>query len=297
MNRRLILIYGLVTMLLITTCFSLSPAAPRLQAESVHGVDIASAQLLPVIDSSVILYPAGPSTTASALSTGQVLSRDRFLKAMDNTDRGREVRAFLNGRHIRFSQSAYTSSMAAINWRTFTRRIRCTCYGLGLPDRILSRLPVPHICNSGTSCRISYYTGHQFYPGQGRLNIRTRFSSDGKTPVWRESPCDTNCPIREYAEMCNSGGRQLLLDHLYPISFSVCVRSDNYIEQYYPGPVQVKVGVDTGNIDFILETGGALAGHVYQADGFTPIAGAFVVANLEDGNHDNSDKTSPEGAF
>ena len=54
-----------------------------------------------------------------------------------------------------------------------------------------------------------------------------------------------------------------------------------YNGTYYPNiaePVPVNAPGNTQNINFTLETGGSISGHVYQADGYTPISNLHVYA-------------------
>jgi hypothetical protein len=69
---------------------------------------------------------------------------------------------------------------------------------------------------------------------------------------------------------------------------SVYVKASSYFEGYISewyddaincedaDSVPVVAGNDTPNIDFQLEMGGAISGHVYESDGITPIADALV---------------------
>jgi hypothetical protein len=63
-----------------------------------------------------------------------------------------------------------------------------------------------------------------------------------------------------------------------------CQRADNYETKYYKdvyawgnaASVAVEAETDTADIDFTLGPGGRISGHVYRADGVTPVAGACV---------------------
>jgi hypothetical protein len=85
-------------------------------------------------------------------------------------------------------------------------------------------------------------------------------------------------------------------------------RANGYETKYYNDEYQwdqadlvtVVAGADTGGVDFSLGDGGAISGHVYQADGVTPVSGACV--NLTTSNEDWNQiagwgSTDENGAF
>ena len=74
-------------------------------------------------------------------------------------------------------------------------------------------------------------------------------------------------------------------------SYTVSAMAPNYVTEYYQDtclfssatPVYVTAPNNTPGIDFTLDIGGIISGHVYQVDGVTPIPGASIVANSNSG--------------
>jgi len=87
--------------------------------------------------------------------------------------------------------------------------------------------------------------------------------------------------------------------------YRVRAYAEGYIEEYYDGvydsseatPVSVTMPDDTPNIDFTLDVGGTISGHVYQSDGVTPIEGAWVYADLVDDGYGNGASTASDGSY
>ena len=82
-------------------------------------------------------------------------------------------------------------------------------------------------------------------------------------------------------------------------------RIGGYISEYYNNKrswdqadiVTVVASQTTANIDFALEPGGAISGHVFEQDGVTPIAGAHLAAHGPDGRWNYFADTSPDGSY
>jgi len=128
---------------------------------------------------------------------------------------------------------------------------------------------------------------------------------------------DSTTPIEGawvYANLVDGGyvmGATTAPDGSYTITglvtgqYRVRAYAEEYIWQYYDGvydyseatPVSVTMPDDTPNIDFTLDLGGTISGHVYQSDGTTPIEGAWVYANLVDGGYGMGATTAPDGSY
>ncbi|MFA4837134.1 MAG: carboxypeptidase-like regulatory domain-containing protein, partial [Dehalococcoidia bacterium] len=88
-------------------------------------------------------------------------------------------------------------------------------------------------------------------------------------------------------------------------NYRVEAYADGYIREYYQKtssyqqatPVSVTAPSNTPNINFTLDLGGSISGHVYQSDGVTPIAGAWINANLIDGNYGMGANTASNGSY
>jgi len=131
------------------------------------------------------------------------------------------------------------------------------------------------------------------------------YQSDGTTPiegVWVS------------ADLIDDGygrGATTASDGSYTITtlitgqYRVRAYAEGYIEEYYDNvyeyseatPVSVIMPDDTPGIDFTLDSGGTISGHVYQSDGATPIEGAWVDASLMDGGYGRGATTAPDGSY
>lgn len=77
-------------------------------------------------------------------------------------------------------------------------------------------------------------------------------------------------------------------------SYVVRVTASGYAREYWDNVtpsheatvVNVSAGVTVPGIDFVLTEGGAIAGHIYQSDGITPIEGAQVLVRPSKYEHD-----------
>ena len=86
-------------------------------------------------------------------------------------------------------------------------------------------------------------------------------------------------------------------------NYRIYSSATSYLTQYYKGvassndatSVSVTAPANTPNIDFKLKMGGSISGHVYQADGITPISGAYVRA--DPGGNGNGSYTDSAGSY
>ena len=61
--------------------------------------------------------------------------------------------------------------------------------------------------------------------------------------------------------------------------------------------IAVVTGNRTDGIDFLLEPGGSISGHIYESDGITSVGGRHVSANHQDGLWTSSDETADGGSY
>jgi hypothetical protein len=86
-------------------------------------------------------------------------------------------------------------------------------------------------------------------------------------------------------------------------SYRISAWGDGVVRKYYNNvlgwagstPVSVTAGTTTSNIDFVLEQGGSISGHVYEADGVTPIAKISI--SLETPEMGRGTCTDENGAY
>lgn len=84
-----------------------------------------------------------------------------------------------------------------------------------------------------------------------------------------------------------------------------CSDMAEFLPEYHDGgnrlvdatPVAVIAPDDTAGIDFTLEMGGTISGHVFRADGRIPIAGMNVFAQNENGNTQDRTDTAQDGSY
>jgi hypothetical protein len=131
------------------------------------------------------------------------------------------------------------------------------------------------------------------------------YQDDGVTPianiqVWAESYCSDTYTHTHTAE-----------DGSYSITvpsgwYYVEARpTPPYIGEYYNNaynrnaaiPVFVTAPYDTSDIDFILDVGGTISGHVYQEDGFTPIPNMGVIIDGINNGFGGSATTEVDGSY
>jgi hypothetical protein len=96
-----------------------------------------------------------------------------------------------------------------------------------------------------------------------------------------------------------------IVTHLQSGEYLVYVqRTTEYFEQFYNGvrsrqdatPVVISLGSDSTGIDFMLDKGGSISGHVYMPDGVMPVAKVLVRAESSPRNYSKT-KTASDGSY
>jgi hypothetical protein len=131
------------------------------------------------------------------------------------------------------------------------------------------------------------------------------YQSDGVTPVADAQVTADGNYANGYVDTTADGS--YTIDTLYSDSYLVYVRASGYLKTYYVDaysskqatPVDVISPQDTPDIDISLKSGGSISGHVYQADGVTPLKNAYVYASLTGAGYSYSqrDYSDSKGAY
>jgi hypothetical protein len=131
------------------------------------------------------------------------------------------------------------------------------------------------------------------------------YQDDGVTPianiqVWAESYCSNTYIHTHTAE---DGSYYITVPSGW---YYVEARpTPPYIGEYYNNaynrnaatPVLVTAPYDTSDIDFILDVGGTISGHVYKEDGFTPIPNTTVIIDGINNSFWGSAATEVDGSY
>jgi len=150
---------------------------------------------------------------------------------------------------------------------------------------------MPPLANSGSSASTIQHGNALAVRDQTGSISGHVYEADGVTPIANMYICAFNAATGEDAG-CNdtatdgSYNIQLPAGTYYVHACSFCPGFD-YINEWYDGvyyesqatPVTVVEGQDTPDIDFFMEIGGSISGHVYEDDGVTPIVGLHMWAD------------------
>ena len=131
------------------------------------------------------------------------------------------------------------------------------------------------------------------------------YKADGVTPIANATV------IADSGLGYGNGGATTADDGSYSIvslmtaNYKVSVQASGYITEYYKDsynyylatPVVVTAPNMSLNINFTLDVGGSISGHVFQADGVTPISGATIYADSGLGYGNRAATTSGNGSY
>ena len=125
------------------------------------------------------------------------------------------------------------------------------------------------------------------------------FESDGSTPIAGASlRADLISPVDclGFSSRSNADGSYTLVN-LPPSDYTVRIWAPGFGHEYYANVVPVTAGSDTPGINFTLDVGGAVTGHVYDENGI-PISGVEMGARLVTGEGAGTQCTTrPDGSY
>ena len=131
------------------------------------------------------------------------------------------------------------------------------------------------------------------------------FEGDGTQPIKHArvfAVSDTNS-INKSSHSDSDGS--FTISGLYTGEYLLYVEKDGYLTEYYDGvfstdkaaSVEVTAPDTTSGIIFTLETGGSISGHVYQADGTTPVSSVMVTAKSIDSDFSEHTYSATDGGY
>ena len=136
------------------------------------------------------------------------------------------------------------------------------------------------------------------------------YQQDGVTPipnVWVDAEDYDTGEGMEGTHTEQDGSYSMVLPTgAYRVAASPSYNGLDYFDEWYDNTryreqataVSVTIPNDTPNIDFSLEVGGTISGHVYQQDGVTPIPNVNVSANDYDtGEYMEGTSTEQDGSY
>ena len=137
------------------------------------------------------------------------------------------------------------------------------------------------------------------------------YKADGRTPIANVHVLAEDFQTGEWMEGTNTSqdGSYTLTLPTGSYRVGVCPSCSSmaaYVREWHDGAirydeaslVEVTAPDDTPGIDFTLEAGGTISGHVYQADGRTPVANVHVLAeDFQTGEWMEGTNTSQDGSY
>jgi hypothetical protein len=130
------------------------------------------------------------------------------------------------------------------------------------------------------------------------------YQKDGVTPIAGASVYAIDVSVNDLKYTNSALDGTYTITGLTTASYYVNVLLIGFIPEFYDNadsmmqatPVNVVAPADTGGIDFTLCPSGSISGHIYQADGITPIYGALIQATLPDGTS-SSEQSTVDGRY
>ncbi len=130
------------------------------------------------------------------------------------------------------------------------------------------------------------------------------YQNDGVTPISGVTVGAMSLGLNFWRSTTTTADGSYTITGLMQNNFKVSADAAGYVNEYYNNtgnpnqatPVVVTPPNDTPNIDFTLDPSGSISGHVYQADGVTPLSEAFIQARLADGTY-GAGMSNTDGSF
>ena len=130
------------------------------------------------------------------------------------------------------------------------------------------------------------------------------YQSDGVTPIANADIYYASSSLGYSYGASTSSDGSYTITSLGTDNYTLRVSASGYITEYYQDtydsslatPVSVTVPDNTPNINFTMDVGGTISGHVYQADGVTPISNVWIVANSSSG-YGYATSSSSDGSY
>jgi hypothetical protein len=243
-----------------------------------------------------VTFPQETPNINFALSTGGSISGHVYQADGITPVKNARISASLQGKEYSYSQSASSDSngsylISRLHPGNYKVRVTASNYFPEYYDNAFAsgKAALIPVALSGTTANID------FALGTGGSISGHVFQADGTTPI---------ADAEVYADGDEYNGRATTADDgSYTIrllgtdSYQVYVEAEGYLTTYYNGvfaenqaiDVYVTIPQDNANVDFILSTGGSISGHVYQADGVTPVADARINAALSGKDYSYTD--------
>ena len=128
------------------------------------------------------------------------------------------------------------------------------------------------------------------------------FRADGITPVKDASVTASHLNVSLTTETSSEGSYSIFVPSG---SYQVVASASGYITEYYDGVyhqnasklVTVSALETTPDIDFTLEIGGSISGHIFRFDSITPLVNAYVVAESPGFFYGHGSFTDADGSY